>query len=111
MFSIAPDFEEKYDKWDKKKRRFSFVIGKTSEALRSIGIRYTTIRWDASKILKIQKKHPAMTDDVIKQVPHILEDPILVMKSKTVEGRLTIFGEVYDKSGAPVLAVLELNPT
>ena len=52
-----------------------------------------------------------MTDDVIKQVPHILEDPILVMKSKTVEGRLTIFGEVYDKNGNPVLAVLELNPT
>ena len=51
-----------------------------------------------------------MTDDVIKQVPNILEYPILVMESQTVNGRLTIFGDVYDAKGSPVLTVLELNP-
>ena len=50
-----------------------------------------------------------MTDKIIKQVPNILENPIAVMSSKTVEGRLTLFGEVYAK-GKPVLAVLELSP-
>ena len=52
-----------------------------------------------------------MTDTVIKQVPNILENPILVMESKTKEGRLTLFGEVYDQKNEPVLAVLLLNPT
>ncbi len=52
-----------------------------------------------------------MTESVIKQVPNILEDPVLIMESHTVSGRITLFGEVYDAAGAPVLAVLELNPT
>ena len=52
-----------------------------------------------------------MTDDIIKQVPSILEDPVLVMDSQTVPGRLTLFGEIYDTQNAPVLAVLELHPT
>ena len=50
-----------------------------------------------------------MTDGVIKQVPQILERPILVMRSLTNSSRMTLFGEVYDSNGTPVLAVLELN--
>ena len=110
-FRLNPEFESQYDAWDKKKARFSFLLGQTSEALQSIGVRKADIRWDATKILKIQEKHPAMTDPVIKQVPHILEQPILIMRSKTVEGRLTLFGEINDAKGNPVLAVLELNPS
>lgn len=110
-FSINSDFAEQYDKWDKKRGNRSFIIGNTSDVLKSLGVRTSDISWDASKILKIKRNHPAMTDEVIKQVPNILENPVLVMKSKTVDGRLTLFGEVYDSNNAPVLAVLELNPT
>ena len=110
-FSINSDFAEQYDKWDKKRGNRSFIIGNTSDVLKSLGVRASDISWDASKILKIKRNHPAMTDEVIKQVPNILENPVLVMKSKTVDGRLTLFGEVYDSNNAPVLAVLELNPT
>lgn len=109
-FSIAPEFAVQYDKWDKKKSNFSFKIGTTSEALKSIGVKDSTIVWDASKIIKIKKDHPQMTDDVIKQVPNVLENPIIIMESTTVQGRLTLFGEVYDAENNPVLAVLELNP-
>ena len=109
-FSIAPEFESKYDNWDKKKSNFSFKIGTTSEALKSIGVKDSTIVWDASKIIKIKKDHPQMTDSVIKQVPNVLENPIIIMESTTVQGRLTLFGEVYDAENNPVLAVLELNP-
>lgn len=110
-YSVNPKFESEYDKWDKKSSRFSFLLGRTSSVLKSVGVRDANIRWDASKILKIKENHPAMTDEVIKQIPNILETPILIMNSKTVSGRLTLFGEVYDANGAPVLAVLELNPT
>ena len=110
-FSINPEFEAQYDNWDKKKSNFSFKIGTTSEALKSIGVKDLSVFWDASKIIKIKKEHPLMTDSVIKQIPNVLENPILIMKSITVDGRLTLFGEVYDAANNPVLAVLELNPT
>ncbi len=109
-YSINPDFARKYDQWDKQKIGFQFLIGTTSKPLQSIGINDKKIYWDSSKIKKIKEKHIAMTDDVIKQVPNILEYPILVMESQTVNGRLTIFGDVYDAKGSPVLTVLELNP-
>lgn len=52
-----------------------------------------------------------MTDSIIKQVPNILENPIIVMESNTVSGRLVLFGDVYDSKNNPVLVALELNPT
>ena len=110
-FSINPEFEKKYDQWDKKTSGFSFRVGTTSKVLQKLGVDNRKIWWDASKIKKIKVDHPAMTDTVIKQVPNILENPILVMESKTKEGRLTLFGEVYDQKNKPVLAVLLLNPT
>ena len=110
-FSIDPNFEKVYDQWDKKTSSFSFRVGTTSKVLQQLGVDNRKIWWDASKIKKIKVDHPAMTDMVIKQVPNILENPILVMESKTKEGRLTLFGEVYDQKKEPVLAVLLLNPT
>ncbi len=37
-----------------------------------------------------------MTDGILKQVPNILENPIIVMESNTVKGRYVLFGDVYD---------------
>ena len=51
-----------------------------------------------------------MTDEVIKQVPFLLENPVVVMQSKSVNSRITILGDVFDASGKPVLAALELEP-
>ena len=110
-FSINPEFEKKYDQWDKKASGFSFRVGTTSKVLQKLGVDNRKIWLDASKIKRIQAKHPEMTDTVIKQVPNILEYPILVMESKTKSGSLTLFGEVYDQKNDPVLAVLLLNPT
>ena len=110
-YSIDRSFERNYNLWDRENLDISFRVGSTSEVLRSLGVDEKSIYWDASKISKIKNDHPEMTDDVIKQVPSILENPVLVMESLTVKGRLTLFGEVYGINGAPVLAVLELNPT
>ena len=109
-YSINPDFATEYDMWDKKSRRGFFVVGTTSEALQSIGVDPKNIEWDKNKIITIKKEHPAMTDDVIKQVPDILENPILIMQSKQIDSRIVLFGEVFDANDVPVLAVLELNP-
>ena len=51
-----------------------------------------------------------MSDDVIKQIPTLLENPVIIMQSLQSESRVTVLGEVYDSNGKPVLAVLELRP-
>jgi hypothetical protein len=40
----------------------------------------------------------------------ILEYPILIMESKTQPNRVTMYGEVYNDNGLPVMAILELLP-
>lgn len=110
-YSLNPEFEEQYDQWDKKDPRCKFKVGATSEALKSIGMPDKKIVWDSSKIIKIKAKHSGMTDSVIKQVPHLIEFPVLVMKSKQSDSRITMFGEIYDRNGKPVLGVIELQPT
>lgn len=109
-YSINREFEQEYDDWDKINPRKVFTVGETSDVLQKLGFEKRPITWDASKIIKIQAKHPEMTDNVIKQVPNILENPIIVMHSKSAQTRLTMFGEVYVDS-KPILAVLELEPT
>ena len=116
-YSLNEDFTRQFDDWvndrDKKgnlKTGGYFKVGTTSEALKSIGVNDYQIYWDQSKIAKILSKHPEMTADVIKNVPQILEHPILAMQSQTVANRITIYGEVMDAEGSPVLVALELRP-
>nr|DAR10788.1 MAG TPA: hypothetical protein [Caudoviricetes sp.] len=116
-YFLNEDFTRQFDDWvndrDEKgnlKTGGYFKVGTTSEALKSIGVNDYQIYWDQSKIAKILSKHPEMTADVIKNVPQILEHPILVMQSQTVANRITIYGEVMDAEGSPVLVALELRP-
>ncbi len=109
-YSLSEQFYNEYDDWDKTNPRKVFTIGNTSEVLKSLGVKDSEIKWDASKIIKIKANHPEMTDGIIKQVPDIIENPIVVFKSLQNESRLTLFGEVY-ANGKPILAVLELDPT
>lgn len=109
-YSLNANFQSEYDSWDKKDPRVVFNVGETSKVLQKLGVRKQKITWDSKKIIKIKSEHTEMSDEVIKQVPYIIDNPIIVMESQTVNGRLTMFGEVYvdDK---PILAVLELNPS
>lgn len=110
FYSINPNFATEYDNWNKKSRNGNFVIGKTSEALKSIGLDERNIVIDKSKILSIKNKHPEMTDDFIKQIPNILENPTIILKSQSVNGRLVIFGDIITTNGRPILVAMELNP-
>lgn len=106
----AENLVREYDAWDKKDSERSFVVGSTSDVLQSVGLPLKPIIWSAKKILKIQNDHPAMTDDIIKQVPNAIASPVIVMQSRTVPDRVTMFGNLYDADGVPVLVVLNPNP-
>lgn len=117
-FSLDPSFPYAVQKWldsttpaDRIQTPGYFTVGSTSDALRSIGVKDYEIKFGKSKIGRILQKHQGMTADIIKQVPKIVENPIVVMRSKTQPNRITLFGEVSDLNGKPVLVAMELNPT
>ena len=111
-FSVDEDFAAKYDRWVENggNYRQTLNVGRTSETLKSIGVPDKKITWDTAKIAKIKEKHN-VDDNIIKQVPYILEEPIVIMKSLQKSSRITLCGEVYDLNNKPVMAILELNPT
>ena len=108
--SIRESFYAEIDNWDGKAEK-TFRVGKTSDILKSIGVRDTEIIWHSKKIAEILRKHTNMTMEVIKQVPKILENPIIVLASKNIDSRLAMFGTVTDNNGKHVTAILELQPT
>lgn len=111
---VSTRFMEEYDNWNKVDRQGNFLLGKTSIVLRNIGLRYYDIVIDKSKILQIKNKHKEMSDDVIKAIPKILENPTLILKSqsknKKAQKRIIVFGEIVDEIGNPVLIAIELEP-
>ena len=108
--SIRESFYAEIDNWDGKAEK-TFRVGQTSDILKSIGVRDTEIIWHSIKIAAILRKHTNMTKEVIKQVPKILENPIIVLASKNIDSRLAMFGTVTDSNGKPVTAIIELQPT
>ena len=109
--NFAQTFVERLESWDRKTIGFSFVMGETSEALQKAGIPKKEIRWDASKISTLLKKHNGMSIDIVKQVPKLLENPIVVIDSKKGENSKIVMGDLYDIHGNIVTAVLLLTPT
>ena len=110
-FAINEDFEESLNRWDRKTIGFSFVVGETSNALQEAGIPKRQIRWDASKIATLLNKHKGMSIDVIKQIPQLLEFPVIVIDSKKGPNAKIVMGDLYDSNNKVVTAVLLLTPT
>ena len=71
----------------------------------------------SEKINAILHDHPEMTVEEIKRIPEILDDPVLVMKSRNKarsqygNSRLVMFGSVKAKDGRPIMCVMDLRPT
>lgn len=130
-YSIDERFEDEIESLNKKTDDYMITVGKTSDVLKSIGVKDQTILWNAGKIKEILKKHgevrykagkekSIMTPDIIKQVPQVLENPVVVLHSneetganqgKNYRSRIYMFGEVKDALNQPVSVSLELLPT
>lgn len=111
----ADNYQKRIDSWDGETEGFSFIMGETPSYLSSIEINGSKIgnrqvRIDATKIKTILQTHPEMTKEVIRNLPYLLNDPIIVLDSKTVKDRLILLGEVY-ANGKPVMMALEINPS
>ncbi len=106
-----PRFEKSVDDWISKgkKRGRNFFVGTTSAPLHSVGVPNMGIRWTSGSMLHSQNLHPEISDTVLKQVPDILERPIVIMESNTQVNSLTMLGEVYGENHIPVMAALYLD--
>lgn len=116
QYSISKDYRQKLRQWnrDGKPDGASFELGTTGATLQGLGAVESDIYMNGDKIKTILKEHPEITLREIERVPEILEDPVLILKSKTGRGdnsRLVLFGSVKAQNGQPMMAVLDLRAT
>lgn len=116
--SIAQDFKSRVTAWYKSgmPEGTSFALGETGATLQGLGAIESDIYMNGEKISTILKEHPEMTIREIQRIPEILDDPVLILKSRNSanvreNSRLVIFGTVKASDGRPVMCVMDLRPT
>lgn len=117
--AAAKAFSNEISEWDESGRDGSsrFILGSTGEVLQGLGAIESDIYMNGSKINTILQDHPEITLREIKRIPEILNDPVLVLKSRNVgrgnsqNTRMTIFGTVKGLNGLPVMTVFDLRPS
>lgn len=118
-YSVNNEFEAAIDQWtaDGSPDGMSFILGSTGDVLQGLGAIESDIYMQGDKIKTILRKHLEMSMDEIKKIPQILDDPVLILKSRNTgrnssqNTRLVVFGTVKAQSGKPVLSVLDLRPS
>ena len=117
--SIAQDFKSRVAEWYKSgmPEGTSFVLGETGATLQGLGAIESDIYMNGEKISTILKEHPEMTIREIQRIPEILDDPVLILKSKNNarsqygNSRLVMFGAIKAQDGRNIMCVLDLRPT
>lgn len=117
-YSIDPDFDGKLSAWDRAGRPEGerFTLGSTGPVLQGLGAIESDIYMNGDKIHKILHDHPEMTLREIRRIPEILEDPVLILKSRNAgrgargNSRVVLFGTLKAQDGRPILCVLDLRP-
>ena len=117
-YSIDPNFGGKISAWDRAGRPEGerFTLGSTGPVLQGLGAIESDIYMNGDKIRKILHDHPEMTLREIRRIPEILEDPVLILKSRNAgrgargNSRVVLFGTLKAQDGRPILCVLDLRP-
>ena len=117
--SIAQDFKSRVAAWYKSgmPEGTSFALGETGATLQGLGAIESDIYMNGEKISTILKEHSEMTIREIQRIPEILDDPVLILKSKNNarsqygNSRLVMFGAIKAQDGRNIMCVLDLRPT
>lgn len=115
-YSLNPAFETEFDEWinnttieERLRDGGRFLVGTTSEKLKRAGVDNYEIYFGKGKIAIIMQ-NPEMTDRIIKDAVKVVENPIVVMDSKTVQGSIVMFGDAVTDNRKPVMVSLLLHP-
>lgn len=117
--SIAQDFKSRVAAWYKSgmPEGTSFALGETGATLQGLGAIESDIYMNGEKISTILKEHSEMTIREIQRITEILDDPVLILKSKNNarsqygNSRLVMFGAIKAQDGRSIMCVLDLRPT
>lgn len=116
-YSIYESYADDISQWvrDGKPNGMVFVLGNTGPVLQGLGAIESDIYLTSDKLNVIQKDHPEVSDSTIKKIPQILEDPILILRSKGhgksgSNSRMVVIGAVKADNGQPLLTILDLRP-
>ena len=111
-YSVRENLPNEIDSWakDGMPEGVRFTLGSTGPVLQGLGAIESDIYIEGDKIQKILQDHPEMTLAEIKKVPQILEDPAMVLKSKTRTNSLVVLGTYRAQNGRPILAAMDLLP-
>ena len=127
LLSVREEFYAEYDAWDGSNPNTLFVVGRTSDALKSIGMKDQEIKMHSGMIINKLNTHPEITRDIFRQVPELLEHPIIVQFSDAIDpstqkpkydDSITVLGELFATVTVdgkdvekPVLVAIKLLPT
>ena len=114
----AENFQSDIDAWNKRGKPDgeTFILGSTGNVLQGLGAIESDVYMLSDKVNTILKDHPEMTVKEIKNLPEILENPVLVLASRNLgrgtrkNTRLTVFGMVKAQNKLPVMVALDLHP-
>ncbi len=116
-YSIDPAFAKNIEEWDADGRPSGerFTLGSTGAVLQGLGAIESDIYMEGDKISTILSTHEEMTLEEVKRIPELLDDPVLILKSKGTgkrgnNSRLVVFGTIKAQNGQPIMAVLDLRP-
>lgn len=117
-YSIDPYFSENVREWYEEGQNSGerFALGSTGDVLQGLGAIESDVYMNGDKISRILTDHPEMTIEEIGKIPELLEDPILILKSKgrganKANSRIVLYGTMKAQNGEPVMAVLDLRPS
>ena len=115
-YSIYESYADDISQWviDGKPNGMVFVLGNTGPVLQGLGAVESDIYLTSDKLNVIQKDHPEVSNSTIKKIPQILEDPILILRSKGhgksgSNSRMVVIGAVKADNGQPLLTILDLR--
>lgn len=109
--SVDKYYERQIDKWDGQDHGGGFRVGTPSQALLDIGIPDIDIWFDQSKAAKALREHGEVTKDVLKAIPRILGNPIVLAES--YDNTVMAFGELYADGDTkkPITIALRIQST
>lgn len=117
-YSIDPYFSENVREWYEEGQNAGerFTLGSTGDVLQGLGAIESDVYMNGDKISRILSEHPEMTIEEIGKIPELLEDPVLILKSKgrgasKANSRVVLYGTMKAQNGEPVMAVLDLRPS
>lgn len=117
-YSINEQFRQDIQEWADEDRPAGerFILGSTGPVLQGLGAIESDIYMNGDKINLILEQHPEMTLREIKRIPEMLEDPVMILKSRNAgrgvrnNTRMVVFSSIKANDGRPVLCVLDLRP-